>query len=111
MKTIYPVEDRNKYKVYKHSDATKDIKVDWREFLASTESIASQTLTANNITIDSSSSSGQVSTIWVSGGDVDQNSYIDIAITTDNATPRIFKIRIHFYFEPPTSFEDSDYYY
>lgn len=108
---LYPNPDKRRYRMYKHSDSTKDIQIDWQEYLEATESISSQTITANNITVDSNSSSGQVSTLFLSGGEPKTNAYIDITITTDNATARVFKIRVHFYFEYPTQYYDSDYYY
>ena len=108
---LYPVPDQRVYKMYKHSDGTKDIQINWQEYLESSESIASQVITASGISKDSDSSSGQVSTIFVSGGDPKSNSYLDITITTDNATARVFKIRVHFYFENATKYYDSRYYY
>ena len=111
METIYPIKTSKYYKVYKHSDSTEDLTVDWREYLDDGEAISSQTISASNITVDSNSSSGQVSTIWLSGGSPKTNAYIDLTITTDNATARIFKVRIHFFFEPQTEFYDDMYYY
>ena len=111
METIYPTKDAKRYKAYKHSDSTDDLKVNWREYLDDGEAISSQTITANNITVDSNSSSGQESTIWLSGGEPKTNAYIDLTITTDNATARIFEVRIYFYFEPQTEYYDSGYYY
>jgi len=108
---LYVIPDQRTYKVYKHSDSTVDYKVSWKEYLESSESIASQTVTASNVTVDSNSSSGQVSTFFVSAGEPNTSAHIDLSITTDNATPRTFKIRVYFYFEYPATYYDNDYYY
>lgn len=108
---LFPISDQRRYKMYKHSDSTDDINIDWQEYLEDSESISTQTITANNITVDSDSSSGQVSTIFLSGGEPKVNAYIDVTIVTDNATARTFKIRIYFYFEYPTDLQDPYYYY
>ena len=107
---IYLIPGDRKWKLFKHSDAVTDFQLDWREFLESSESISSQTVTASNITVDSESSSGQVSTIFVSGGTANSSAYIDVTIVTDNATARTFKVRLWFYFETDNYYED-DYYY
>lgn len=104
---LYPVPDQRRYKMYKHSDSTTDIQIDWQEYLESSESISTTTVSANNITVASSASSGQVTTIFLSGGEPDSNPYIDVTIVTDNSTARTFKIRIYFYQEYPTTYMDD----
>ena len=107
---IYPSPQQRRYKLYKHSDSTTDYQIDWQQYLEATESISSQTLSANNITVDSNSSSGQVTTMFISGGEPKTNAYIDITITTDNSTARTFKIRVYFTFELSDRYEDPYYY-
>lgn len=107
---VYIVPGQNRYRVYKHSDDVKDYQINWQEVLETAESINTQTVTGKNVSIASESSSGQVSTIFVSGGDVDHNAYMDIQIVTDNATPRTYNARVYFQFEYPEIYDDSTYY-
>jgi len=59
--------------------------------LDSGDSIASIIVTGVDITIDSSSFSGNVITIWISGGTIDVMGRVTMKITTTNTTPRIFE--------------------
>ena len=107
---IYLIPGQRRFQTYKHSSEVSDIKLDWREYMESTESVSTVTTSASGVTVDSSASSGQTTTHFISGGSADDIAYIDVTVVTDNATPRTFKQRIHFQFEYPTQYNQSSYY-
>jgi hypothetical protein len=66
------------------SDAVLDFAVDWSAWLAAAETIASHSTTASSgITVDSSSESAGVVTIWVSGATGPSDQSITCRITTN----------------------------
>lgn len=67
-----------------------DYILDYTQLLQS-DGIASITVTAENLTIDSSSFSGKVVTIFVSGGNDGNIGVVTTKIVTTNATPRTFE--------------------
>jgi len=72
-------------------NSAEDAESNW---LASGETIASFTITADSgITVDSSSATDTNTsvTVWLSGGTVGSTYDIVCEITTDNATPRIWE--------------------
>jgi len=67
-----------------------DYDMDFTQLLQS-DGIASVTVTAKNLTIDSSSFSGKVVTFFVSGGTDGQIGIVTTKIVTTNTTPRTFE--------------------
>lgn len=67
-----------------------DYILDYTQLLQS-DGIASVTVTGENITIDSSSFSGKVVTIFISGGQDGNIGVVTTKIVTTNATPRTFE--------------------
>lgn len=67
-----------------------DYLLDYTQLLQS-DGIASITVTGENITIDSSSFSGKVVTIFVSGGNNGNIAVVTTKIVTTNVTPRTFE--------------------
>lgn len=67
-----------------------DYTLDYTSLLQS-DGIASITVTGTNVTIDSSSFSGNVVTIFVSGGTNDNTGVVTTKIVTTNATPRTYE--------------------
>ncbi len=67
-----------------------DYKLDYTQLLQS-DGIASITVTGENLTIDSSSFSGKVVTIFVSGGTNGSLGIVKTTIITTNTTPRTFE--------------------
>jgi len=67
-----------------------DYTLDYTSLLQS-DNIASITVTGENVTIDSSSFSGRVVTIFVSGGTNGNIGIVKTKIITTNATPRTFE--------------------
>lgn len=59
--------------------------------LLQSDTIASITVTATQVTVDSSSFSGNVVTIFVSAGTAGNTGVIKTTIVTTNATPRTFE--------------------
>ena len=55
------------------------------------DTISTATVTATNVTIDSSSVLGNIVTIWVSGGTAGNTGSVEVTIVTTNATPRTFQ--------------------
>lgn len=67
-----------------------DFPVDFSPLLQS-DTISTATIAGTNVTIDSSSVSGNVVTIWVSGGSNGATGEVKMTIVTSNATPRTFE--------------------
>jgi len=67
-----------------------DYKLDYTQLLQS-DSIASITVVGEKLTIDSSSFSGNVVTIFVSGGTNGNTGIVKTTIVTTNTTPRTFE--------------------
>jgi hypothetical protein len=67
-----------------------DYKLDYTSLIQS-DGIASITVTGTNVTIDSSSFSGKVVTIFVSGGTDGQTGVVKTTIVTTNATARTYE--------------------
>ena len=67
-----------------------DYTVDFKQLLQA-DTISTATVTATHVTIDSSSVTGNVVTIWVSGGSDCTTGVITVKIVTANATPRTFE--------------------
>lgn len=67
-----------------------DYPLDFKQLLQS-DTISTATVTADNVTIDSTSVSGNVVTIFVSGGSNCATATVKITIVTTNATPRTFE--------------------
>ncbi len=67
-----------------------DYTLDFSSLLQS-DAIASITVTGTNVTIDSSSFSGNVVTMFVSGGTKCVTGLVEVKIVTTNATPRTFE--------------------
>jgi len=59
--------------------------------LLQSDVISTATIVGTDITIDSSSVSGNVVTIWVSGGTDGTKAEIKTTIVTTNSTPRTFE--------------------
>lgn len=59
--------------------------------LLQADTIDTATATGENITVDSTSISGNVVTVFVSGGTAGSTGTIKATITTTNATPRTFE--------------------
>ena len=74
-----------------------DYPLDFKQLLQA-DTISTATVTADSVTIDSTSTSGNVVTIFVSGGNDCTTATVKITIVTTNATPRTFersfKIRV-----------------
>lgn len=76
-------------------DEVSDYLLDWSRFLDAAETVSTVSVAnATNITIDSSSSSGQTTTHFLSGAIVGSTGRFDVKIVTSNATPRTFERRI-----------------
>lgn len=73
----------------KDPDAALDFRFDWSAWLSGEERIVSHEIEATGLTVDSSSSDGQVVTIWTSGGEANTTARITCRITTDNVPARI----------------------
>ena len=67
-----------------------DYVIDFKQLLQA-DTISTATVTGTGITIDSSSVSSNVVTIWASGGTSGSTATIKITIVTTNATPRTFE--------------------
>lgn len=67
-----------------------DYAMDFTQFLQS-DTINTATVTSEDVTIDSSSVSGNVVTFFVSGGNDCTDGVITVKIVTSNATPRTFE--------------------
>lgn len=67
-----------------------DYTLDYTQLLQS-DGIASIAVVGTNVTIDSSSFSGKVVTIFVSGGTKGATGVVQTTIITTNATPRTFE--------------------
>lgn len=67
-----------------------DYPLSFKQLLQS-DTISTATVTADNVTIDSSAVSGNVVTIWVSGGTAGQTATVKTTVVTANATPRTFE--------------------
>lgn len=67
-----------------------DYIVDWTQLLQS-DTISTAAVVGTNITIDSSSISGNTVTIFVSGGTNGNTGTVKMTIVTNNATPRTFE--------------------
>lgn len=67
-----------------------DYIVDWTSLLQS-DGISSITVVGTNITIDSSSFTGKVVTIFVSGGNDGNTGIVKMTIVTTNSTPRTYE--------------------
>ncbi len=67
-----------------------DYGVDWTSLLQS-DGIASITVTGSNVTVDSSSFTGKVVTMFVSGGEDGNTGIVTMKIVTTNATPRTYE--------------------
>lgn len=59
--------------------------------LLQADTISTATVTGTNVTIDSSSVSGNTVTVWVSGGSAGTTGEVRVNIVTANATPRTFE--------------------
>ncbi len=79
----------------KDPDATLDYHFDWSDWLASGETISSEVITVpSGITLDSSSETSGVITVWLSGGTAGAYYLVACKITTsatriDERTMRI----------------------
>lgn len=67
-----------------------DYTVDFKQLLQA-DTISTATVTGTNVTIDSSSVSGNVVTIFVSGGNDGVTGTVKVTVVTTNATPRTFE--------------------
>lgn len=76
----------NRFQFPKHPNDTKDYQIDWRRWLKNGEAIASYTISAEGVTIVSSSHSNGVITVFLSGGEDKTDAVITCQITT-NGTP------------------------
>lgn len=72
----------------KDPDAELDFAFDWSAWLGDGEGIASYTITATGMTVDSDSESGGVVTVWVSGGAAGADATVACRVVTDNVPPR-----------------------
>ena len=84
--------------VFKDPADIVDYELDFNALLE-TDTIASITsVVADNVTVDSFSFSGNIVTIFVSGGDAETTAIVTTTIMTTNSTPRTyersFKIRV-----------------
>ncbi|MBL4651281.1 MAG: hypothetical protein JKY53_00240 [Flavobacteriales bacterium] len=74
-----------------------DYSLDFKQLLQS-DTISTATVTADFVTIDSSSISGNIVTFFVSAGTNGKTALVTVKIVTTNATPRTFersfKIRV-----------------
>lgn len=74
-----------------------DYTIDLKPLLKS-DAISTITIDGTDITIDTSSFSGNVATIWVSGGSTGRVATVKMTIVTTNTIPRTFersfKVRI-----------------
>lgn len=76
--------------VEKDPSDVKDYTLDFGPLLQS-DTISTATVTGTNITVDSSSVSGNVVTVWLSGGTAGTTADVKTTIVTSNATPRTFE--------------------
>ena len=67
-----------------------DYPLDFKQLLQS-DTIDTATVTADNVTIDSTSVSGNVVTIFVSAGTNGATATVKVTIVTTNTTPRTFE--------------------
>ena len=83
-------------KWHKHLEFCKDpadvvdYTVDFKQLLQA-DTISTATIVGTNVTIDSSSVSGNVVTIFVSGGSDGTVATVKMTIVTSNTTPRTFE--------------------
>lgn len=73
----------------KDPDAVLDYAFDWSAWLADGEGIASYTITATGVTVDSDSQAAGIVTVWVSGGTAATTATLACRITTDNVPARV----------------------
>jgi hypothetical protein len=71
-----------KFSTAKDPDEVLDYTINWTSRMVSTDTIETVTVTGNNVTIDSDSLSGNVVTVWLSGGNVGTAS-VHCRITTE----------------------------
>lgn len=84
-------------KFYKDSDAVLDYTVDWTEWLAASETISTSVWTVQTgLTVDSSSNTSFVGTVWLSGGVVGTTYTAANKITTNQGRTdeRTLEIRV-----------------
>ncbi len=67
-----------------------DVEVDFTQLLQA-DAIDTATITVSGVTKDSQSVSGNVVTVWISGGTAGAKGTVTIKVTTTNATPRTFE--------------------
>jgi len=67
-----------------------DFTMDFKQLLQA-DTISTATVTATSVDIDSSAVSGNVVTIWASGGNEGATGIVKVTVVTANATPRTFE--------------------
>ena len=84
------------YDFLKDPDAVLDYAFDWSSWLASGETISTETLTGSGVTVDSSSESDGVVTAWISGGTAGQTATVACKIVTSasRTDERTIKLKI-----------------
>ena len=82
-----------KFKFSSKKDPTDvfDYDMDWKQLLQS-DTISTATVIGKEVTIDSSSVTGNVVTFFVSGGADGAIGDVTIKVVTTNATPRTFEL-------------------
>lgn len=87
---IPPAGVELKFESEKDPSDVFDYEMDWVQLLQS-DTINTATVTATDVTIDSSSVSGKKVTLFVSGGTAGNTGVVTTKIITTNATPRTFE--------------------
>jgi hypothetical protein len=87
---VPPARTALKFSSSKDPSDVFDYSMDFKQLLQS-DTISTATVTATVVTIDSSSISGNVVTMFVSGGPAGQTGVVTVKIVTTNATPRTFE--------------------
>ena len=84
------------YDFLKDPEAVLDYAFDWSSWLASGETISTETLTGSGVTVDSSSESDGVVTAWISGGTAGQTATVACKIVTSasRTDERTIKLKI-----------------
>ncbi len=87
---IPPAGVRFKFRVKKDPADVVDFSMDFISLLQG-DTINTATVTAEQVTIDSSSISGKIVTFFVSGGEAGNIGTVTVKIVTNNSTPRTLK--------------------
>lgn len=87
---IPPAGVELKFNTEKDPDDVFDFEIDFKQLLQS-DTISTATVTGKNLTIDSSSVTGNKVTLFVTGGTAGNTGVVTTTIVTSNATPRTFE--------------------